>query len=88
MPADKPPKKSSSPAPGEVGASELAPGESGALRIGATDQGMVRLILTTRAEVAELDFSPEDAREIAEEILAAANLAEGGAPAQGKRGRN
>lgn len=67
-----------------TGADELGPEDAGALRIGATDQRMVRLILTTRAGVVELDYDPEDAREIAEEILAAAALCEGGG--KGRKG--
>ncbi|MEM9725454.1 MAG: DUF6324 family protein [Pseudomonadota bacterium] len=62
------------PAPQDPPAQQdaLAPDEAGALRIGATDQGMVRLILTTPAGVVDLDFAPEDAEEIAEELRAAA----------------
>lgn len=56
---------------------DLAPDEAGALRIGPTDQGMVRFIITTQNGVVELDYPPEDAREIAAELTAAADIAEG-----------
>lgn len=58
---------------------ELLDDEAGAVQIGPTDQGMVRIILTTQAGVFELDFPPEEAREIAEELTAAAEMC-GGAP--------
>ncbi|MEL7215898.1 MAG: DUF6324 family protein [Pseudomonadota bacterium] len=46
------------------------------LQIGPTDQGMVRLFIEAgRAEI-PMDFEPDEAREIAEEILAAARAAE------------
>lgn len=54
-------------------AEQLRDDEVGALQIGATDRGMVRLILTTRAGVVELDYEPEEAEEIAEELRAAAD---------------
>lgn len=54
-------------------AEQLREDEVGALQIGATDRGMVRLILTTRAGVVELDYDPEEAEEIAEELRAAAD---------------
>ena len=49
------------------------------LQIGPTDQGMVRLFVTAETvETVEIpmDFDPDEAREIAEEILAAAKAAE------------
>lgn len=55
--------------------SELLADEAGALQIGPTDKGMVRIILTTTAGVVELDFPPEEAREIAQELSAAADIA-------------
>ena len=61
---------------------QLSPDEAGAIRIGATDEGMVRLIVTTRSETVDLDFDPEDAREIAAEILAAADLCENASDAK------
>ena len=52
------------------------PSEAGAdLQIGATDQGMVRLYVFSEAVDLPLDFSPEDAEEIAEELMAAAKAA-------------
>lgn len=53
----------------------LSDEENGAVQIGPTDQGMVRLILTTHDGVYELDFPPEEARDIAEEILASVEIA-------------
>lgn len=46
------------------------------LQIGVTDQGMVRLYIANETVDLPLDFSPEDATEIAEEILAAAKAAQ------------
>ncbi len=42
------------------------------LQIGPTDQGMVRLIITHPGGVINMDFEPEEAHEIAEEIMGAA----------------
>lgn len=49
--------------------------EGADLRIGATDQGMVRLYLFSSQIDMPLDFDPEDAEAIAEELLAAAKAA-------------
>ncbi|GAB4287851.1 MAG: DUF6324 family protein [Roseovarius sp.] len=46
------------------------------LRIGPTDRGMVRLFVEAEDVEIPMDFDPEEAREIAEEILAAAKIAE------------
>ena len=46
------------------------------LQIGPTDQGMVRLFVDAGAIEIPMDFDPDEAREIAEEILAAAKVAE------------
>ncbi len=46
------------------------------LRIGPTDRGMVRLYIEAENVEIPMDFDPEEAREIAEEILAAARIAE------------
>ena len=46
------------------------------LQIGPTDQGMVRLYVEAQNIEIPMDFDPEEAREIAEEILAAAKAAE------------
>lgn len=55
----------------------LGPEDAGGLQIGVTEHRMVRLILTTPGGVTDLDYPPEDAREIAAELLAAADAAEG-----------
>lgn len=46
------------------------------LQIGPTDQGMVRLYIEAGQAEIPMDFEPDEAREIAEEILAAAKAAE------------
>ena len=46
------------------------------LQIGPTDQGMVRLFIEAGKTEIPMDFDPDEAREIAEEILAAAKLAD------------
>ncbi|MEM9437822.1 MAG: DUF6324 family protein [Pseudomonadota bacterium] len=46
------------------------------LQIGPTDQGMVRLFIETGKVEIPMDFEPDEAREIADEILAAAKAAE------------
>ena len=52
------------------------PNDEGAdLQIGPTDQGMVRLYVTSEAVDLPLDFDPEDAEAIAEELMAAARTA-------------
>ena len=45
------------------------------LQIGPTDMGMVRLFVEGDGLEIPMDFSPEDAEEIAEEIRAAAQAA-------------
>ncbi|MCE0505258.1 MULTISPECIES: DUF6324 family protein [unclassified Roseivivax] len=45
------------------------------LQIGPTDHGMVRLFITADRLEIPMDFSPEEAEEIAEEIRAAAATA-------------
>lgn len=45
------------------------------LQIGPTDQGQVRLFVEADAFEIPMDFTPEEAEEIAEEILAAAKAA-------------
>lgn len=47
------------------------------LQIGPTDQGMVRLYVETPEVQLPLDFDPDEAVEIAEELIAAANKARG-----------
>ncbi len=46
------------------------------LQIGPTDQGMVRLFITAGPAEIPMDFDPDEARDIAEELLAAAKAAE------------
>ncbi len=46
------------------------------LSIGPTDQGMVRLFIEAGSTEIPMDFEPDEAREIAEELMAAANAAE------------
>ncbi|MGX9354790.1 DUF6324 family protein [Roseobacteraceae bacterium S113] len=46
------------------------------LQIGPTDHGMVRLFIYAGKMEVPMDFDPDEAREIAEEILAAAQAAE------------
>ena len=46
------------------------------LQIGPTDQGMVRLFVEAGKTEIPMDFDPDEAREIAEEILAAVKIAE------------
>ncbi|MGB3689253.1 MAG: DUF6324 family protein [Jannaschia helgolandensis] len=45
------------------------------LQIAPTDQGMVRLFIESGSVEIPMDFDPEDALEIAEEIRAAAAIA-------------
>ncbi len=45
------------------------------MQIGPTDKGMVRLFIEAQGLEIPLDFDPEEADEIAEEIRAAANAA-------------
>ena len=54
------------------------------LQIGPTDQGMVRLFIEGNGVELPMDFTPDEAREIAEEIMAAAARA---AQMGGKKGR-
>ena len=46
------------------------------LQIGPTDQGMVRLFIEAQGVEIHMDFEPDEAREIAEELMAAAQAAE------------
>ncbi|MGV6846936.1 MAG: DUF6324 family protein [Marinibacterium sp.] len=45
------------------------------LQIGPTDTGMVRLFIEAKGVEIPMDFEPDEATEIAEEILAAAKAA-------------
>lgn len=51
------------------------------LQIGPTTEGMVRIYVEANGVDLPMDFDPEEAREIAEEILAAAARAEAKAKA-------
>ncbi len=46
------------------------------LQIGPTDKGMVRLFVEGDGAEIPMDFEPDEAREIAEELMAAAKAAE------------
>ncbi|MCF6445153.1 DUF6324 family protein [Nereida sp. MMG025] len=46
------------------------------LQIGPTDQGMVRIFVEATGIEIPMDFTPEEAAEIAEEIMAAAKAAD------------
>ena len=46
------------------------------LQIGPTDQGFVRIFIEAGGMEIPMDFSPEEAEEIAEEIVAAAKTAQ------------
>lgn len=45
------------------------------LQIGPTDEGMVRIFIESQGIEVPMDFDPEEAEEIAEEIRAAAQAA-------------
>lgn len=45
------------------------------LQIGPTNKGMVRIFVEAEGAEIPMDFTPDDAEEIAEEIVAAANRA-------------
>lgn len=59
------------------------------LQIGPTDQGMVRIYVEGDGVDLPLDFDPDEAAEIAEELLAAAEAAReiGGGGKPGKKRR-
>ncbi|NBE06180.1 DUF6324 family protein [Paragemmobacter ruber] len=60
------------------------------IQIGPTDQGMVRIYVEAEGGIElPLDFDPDEAEEIAEELRAAAEAARaiGSAPSKGKPGR-
>ncbi len=57
----------------------------GSLQIGPTNEGMVRIYLETDAGGFPLDFEPEEAEEIAEELRMAAERARGAGPKGGRR---
>ena len=45
------------------------------LQIGPTEKGMVRLFVSNSSIEVPMDFEPDEAREIADEILSAAKVA-------------
>ena len=49
--------------------------ETADLQVGATDQGMVRLFVSSETAEIPMDFDPDDADAIAEELTAAAQAA-------------
>lgn len=53
------------------------------LQIGPTDKGMVRIYIESEGVEIPMDFSPNDAEEIADEITAAANRARNMRPKRG-----
>jgi hypothetical protein len=55
------------------------------LQIGPTDQGMVRIYVEGDGVDLPLDFDPEEADEIAEEIMSAARAARAGTKGSKKR---
>ncbi|TDK51749.1 DUF6324 family protein [Antarcticimicrobium luteum] len=55
------------------------------LQIGPTDQGMVRIFIESQGIEVPMDFEPEEAEEIAEEIRAAAAQARAVTEGGGKR---
>jgi hypothetical protein len=57
------------------------------LRIGPTSAGMVRIYIESDSVQLPLDFEPEEAEEIAEELRAAAVRARAAAPKPGGRKR-
>ena len=57
------------------------------LQIGPTDQGMVRIYVEGDGIDLPLDFDPEEATEIAEELLAAAEAARSLTEGAGKKGK-
>ena len=55
------------------------------LQIGPTDKGMVRLFIESQGVEIPMDFEPDEAQEIAEEIMAAAEAARKAGGRRGKR---
>ena len=61
--------------------------EGASLQIGPTTEGMVRLYVETDQFDLPMDFDPEEAEEIAEELLSAARAVRNqGKPAKPKKG--
>jgi hypothetical protein len=57
------------------------------IQIGPTDRGMVRIWVEGEGVDLPLDFEPEEAEEIAEELRAAAARARSGKPGHGRSRR-
>lgn len=57
------------------------------LQIGPTDQGMVRIYVEGEGIDLPMDFDPDEAEEIVEELQAAIEAARGLAPKGGKKRR-
>ena len=62
-----------------MGINDESDAEAG-LQIGPTDTGMVRLFIETGSIEIPMDFDPDEAEEIAEEIRAAAAMARKAGP--------
>lgn len=60
---------------------------SASLQIGPTTLGMVRIYIAGDGVELPLDFDPEEAEEIAQELVAAATAARAKTPANGKSGK-
>ncbi|KGJ06095.1 hypothetical protein SAMN04487972_104203 [Paracoccus halophilus] len=58
------------------------------LQIGPTDRGMVRIYVEAENVDLPLDFDPDEAEEIAEELLAAAEAARGMKGGKDKPGKS
>lgn len=62
--------------------------EGGSLKIGPTSLGMVRIHVEGAGVDLPLDFDPDEAEEIAEELRAAAEIARQGSGSRGPRGKS
>ena len=63
--------------------------EAASLQIGPTSEGMVRLYVEAEGFDLPMDFEPEEAEEIAEELIAAARRARGaGGTGQGDQAKS
>jgi len=60
----------------------------GSLTIGPTTLGLVRIHLMAEGIDLPLDFDPDEAEEIAEELRAAAEIARQGSGSRGPRGKS
>ena len=61
--------------------------EAASLQIGPTTEGMVRLYVEGDGFDLPMDFEPEEAEEIAQELLAAAQRARGAGPRSNEKGK-